>query len=170
MRIVRYYCTSRTNSSDILHWSCALLRCRSTRKRVTSRITSLRRMLSIKRQRDWNIYTLLASYTGTSSLTTSFSPFPSPEGKVRALISDFGLCKKLATGKVSFSKRSGVTGTDGWIAPEMMTNGGRTMCNVDIFSLGCVFHFVLSGGRHPFGDTLRRQANILAGEYSLKFP
>uniref|UniRef100_A0A8D8UKA2 non-specific serine/threonine protein kinase n=1 Tax=Cacopsylla melanoneura TaxID=428564 RepID=A0A8D8UKA2_9HEMI len=93
---------------------------------------------------------------------------PSPEGKVRALISDFGLCKKLAKGKVSFSKRSGVTGTDGWIAPEMMTNSGRTMCNVDVFSLGCVFHFVLSGGRHPFGDTLRRQANILAGEYSLE--
>ncbi|XP_026677750.1 serine/threonine-protein kinase/endoribonuclease IRE1-like [Diaphorina citri] len=93
---------------------------------------------------------------------------PTSEGRVRALISDFGLCKKLASGKVSFSKRSGVTGTDGWIAPEMMANGGRTMCNVDIFSLGCVFYFVLSGGRHPFGDPLRRQANILAGDYSLE--
>jgi len=39
---------------------------------------------------------------------------------------------------------------------------------VDIFSSGCVFYYVLSGGRHPFGDQYRRQANILAGEYDLE--
>lgn len=38
---------------------------------------------------------------------------------------------------------------------------------VDIFSAGCIFYFVISKGQHPFGDALRRQANILAGEYSL---
>ena len=38
---------------------------------------------------------------------------------------------------------------------------------VDIFSSGCVFYYVLSGGLHPFGDQYRRQANILAGEYNL---
>lgn len=27
----------------------------------------------------------------------------------------------------------------------------------DIFSLGCLFYFVLSGGQHPFGDSSRRQ-------------
>lgn len=36
------------------------------------------------------------------------------------MISDFGLCKKLNKDKASLSRRSGVTGTDGWIAPEMM--------------------------------------------------
>lgn len=76
------------------------------------------------------------------------------------MISDFGLCKKLQLGRVSFSRRSGITGTDGWIAPEML-NGERTTCAVDIFSLGCVFYYVLSDGKHPFGDPLRRQANIL---------
>lgn len=85
---------------------------------------------------------------------------PGPRGEVRAMISDFGLCKKLQLGRVSFSRRSGVTGTDGWIAPEML-NGSRTTCAVDIFSLGCVFYYVLSDGKHPFGDPLRRQANIL---------
>lgn len=85
---------------------------------------------------------------------------PGPRGEVRAMISDFGLCKKLQLGRVSFSRRSGVTGTDGWIAPEML-NGNRTTCAVDIFSLGCVFYYVLSDGKHPFGDPLRRQANIL---------
>lgn len=46
---------------------------------------------------------------------------------VRALISDFGLCKKLQGGKMSFSKRSGITGTDGWIAPEMFTNNASVV-------------------------------------------
>ncbi|XP_003699825.1 serine/threonine-protein kinase/endoribonuclease Ire1 isoform X2 [Megachile rotundata] len=91
---------------------------------------------------------------------------PGPRGEVRAMISDFGLCKKLQLGRVSFSRRSGVTGTDGWIAPEML-NGSRTTCAVDIFSLGCVFYYVLSDGKHPFGDPLRRQANILGGESDL---
>ena len=34
---------------------------------------------------------------------------------------------------------------------------------VDIFSAGCVFYYVLSSGSHPFGESLYRQANILAG-------
>lgn len=38
---------------------------------------------------------------------------------------------------------------------------------VDIFSAGCIFYYVVSGGEHPFGDSLRRQANILAGSYQL---
>ena len=40
--------------------------------------------------------------------------------------------------------------------------------SVDIFSSGCVFYYVLSGGRHPFGDQYRRQANILAGDYDME--
>ncbi|XP_037872627.1 serine/threonine-protein kinase/endoribonuclease IRE1 [Bombyx mori] len=91
---------------------------------------------------------------------------PSGTGEVRAMISDFGLSKKLNIGRVSFSRRSGVTGTDGWIAPEMI-NGERTTTSIDIFSLGCVFYYVLSRGQHPFGDVLRRQANILTGDYNL---
>lgn len=53
---------------------------------------------------------------------------PDNKNRVRALISDFGLCKKMNVGKASFSKRSGVTGTDGWIAPEML-KGQRTVNN-----------------------------------------
>lgn len=83
------------------------------------------------------------------------------------MISDFGLCKKLSTGKASFSKRSGITGTDGWIAPEMIA-GRRTTTSVDIFSLGCVFYYVLTKGRHPFGENMKRQANILGADFNLE--
>ncbi|CAH1726019.1 serine/threonine-protein kinase/endoribonuclease IRE2 [Aphis gossypii] len=80
---------------------------------------------------------------------------------VRALISDFGLCKKLQGGKMSFSKRSGVTGTDGWIAPEMFVTNASVTKSIDIFSMGCLFYYILSKGKHPFGDSLWRQARIL---------
>ena len=91
---------------------------------------------------------------------------PDNHNRVRAMISDFGLCKKLNFGKASFSRRSGVTGTEGWIAPEMI-RGHRTTTAVDIFSLGCVFYYVISKGHHPFGENMKRQANILANDYDL---
>ncbi|XP_037118376.1 serine/threonine-protein kinase/endoribonuclease IRE1 [Syngnathus acus] len=95
--------------------------------------------------------------------------FPCASGKVRALISDFGLCKKIQDGQSSFSLRSGVLGTEGWIAPELLENipGSKPTAAVDIFSAGCVFYYVVSGGKHPFGETLMRQMNILSGNYSL---
>ena len=40
-------------------------------------------------------------------------------------------------------------------------------CAVDIFSAGCVFYYVLTKGKHPYGDSLRRQANILSGDHNL---
>lgn len=39
---------------------------------------------------------------------------------------------------------------------------------MDVFSLGCVYYFVLTGGDHPFGDTLRRQSNIHGGDYDVE--
>ncbi|KAI1896112.1 hypothetical protein AGOR_G00091460 [Albula goreensis] len=94
---------------------------------------------------------------------------PGPRGRVRALISDFGLCKKLPAGRHSFSLRSGIPGTEGWIAPEVLldTPKENPTSAVDIFSAGCVFYYVVSRGQHPFGDTIRRQANILSGAYCL---
>uniref|UniRef100_A0A673A004 non-specific serine/threonine protein kinase n=1 Tax=Sphaeramia orbicularis TaxID=375764 RepID=A0A673A004_9TELE len=94
---------------------------------------------------------------------------PSVLGRVRALISDFGLCKKIPDGRSSFSLRSGIPGTEGWIAPEVLheTPGNKPTAAVDVFSAGCIFYYVVSRGQHPFGDALRRQVNILSGEYSL---
>ncbi|CAH2307531.1 serine threonine- kinase endoribonuclease IRE2 isoform X1 [Pelobates cultripes] len=94
---------------------------------------------------------------------------PNAQGKRRTVISDFGLCKKLGVGRNSFSLRSGIPGTEGWIAPEVLRDGPKKnpTSSVDIFSAGCVFYYVLAHGQHPFGDSLRRQGNILTGSYSL---
>ena len=78
---------------------------------------------------------------------------PNQRGEVRAMISDFGLCTKLKTGRMSFSAEDGLAGTDGWVAPEMMVFDGeraRTTCAVDIFSLGLVYYYVYSKGSKIF--------------------
>jgi serine/threonine-protein kinase/endoribonuclease IRE1 len=38
---------------------------------------------------------------------------------------------------------------------------------VDIFSLGCVFYYILSKGEHPFGKRYEREKNILNQKHSL---
>lgn len=45
--------------------------------------------------------------------------------------------------------------------------GKRLTKAIDIFSLGCVFYYILSGGGHPFGDRYLREGNIIRGEYDL---
>jgi len=92
---------------------------------------------------------------------------PGKKGDVRAMISDFGLCKKLKVGRMSFSRRSGVAGTEGWIAPEMLLGHRSTTCMVDIFSMGCVYFYLLTNGKHPFGENFHRQANILSGKANM---
>ncbi len=43
----------------------------------------------------------------------------------------------------------------------------RKTQNVDIFSLGCVFHYVLVPGMHPYGQWYEREANIMQGKADL---
>ena len=57
---------------------------------------------------------------------------PDNSGIIKAMISDFGLCKKLAAGKHSFSKKSGIAGTEGWIAPEMLNSEQRTVSTCSV--------------------------------------
>ena len=61
---------------------------------------------------------------------------------------------------------TGLYGTEGWAAPEVFSRDIRSVtCAVDIFSLGCVYYFCLSGGKHPYGsEVFFRQARIYQGE------
>ncbi|PNJ33099.1 ERN2 isoform 4 [Pongo abelii] len=45
---------------------------------------------------------------------------PDSQGLGRVVLSDFGLCKKLPAGRCSFSLHSGIPGTEGWMAPELL--------------------------------------------------
>lgn len=89
------------------------------------------------------------------------------------------------------------SGTSGWRAPELLlhhdlleispdtissvhsssrhsshgpgsSSGGKRLTkSIDIFSLGCVFFYILTKGGHPFGDRYLREGNIIKGEYDL---
>ncbi|GAX84340.1 hypothetical protein CEUSTIGMA_g11762.t1, partial [Chlamydomonas eustigma] len=56
-------------------------------------------------------------------------------------------------------------GSSGWQAPEQLLarDGGavRQTRSMDVFSLGCVLYYVITGGCHPFGDSYARDSNIL---------
>ena len=88
-------------------------------------------------------------------------------------------------------------GTDGWIAPEVIkgklnrintssfSNSSldsssansfgssnsvdyKSCKQMDIFSLGCLFYYVLTNGHHPFGDhPVERQSNIINNKCTL---
>ncbi|ORY49159.1 hypothetical protein BCR33DRAFT_753224 [Rhizoclosmatium globosum] len=106
----------------------------------------------------------------------------------RILITDFGLCKRLADDQSSFHNTMHTTGgTIGWRAPECMINQledtsesdhsqwvllapsqqMRITKSIDVFSAGCVYYYYLTGGVHPFGDKYTREINILRGNHRL---
>ncbi|CUS23526.1 LAQU0S10e02454g1_1 [Lachancea quebecensis] len=114
---------------------------------------------------------------------------------MRVLISDFGLCKRLEPDQSSFhTKQGNASGTSGWRAPELLDGCAtsdtendascgsaessesyvydsfyhkRLTRAIDIFSMGCVFYYVLSKGSHPFGDKYSRDSNILKESWCL---
>ena len=104
-------------------------------------------------------------------------------------ISDMGLAKKLESDSLSLS--TAAHGTVGWQAPELImarveSSGEDSSINrssgsaegkpgghrvkvskrVDIFSLGCLFYYVLTR-KHPFGDRLIRESNIVTNQCQL---
>lgn len=51
-------------------------------------------------------------------------------------------------------------GSSGWQAPEQLLHWRQTRA-VDLFSLGCVLFFCVTGGKHPYGDSIERDVNIV---------
>lgn len=121
---------------------------------------------------------------------------PLVQQQPRLLISDFGLCKKLEADQNSFRATTAhAAGTSGWRAPELLvdddpnlkppaaaldTNNSEPLVvdsqtkrsatrAIDIFSLGCIFYYCLTGGSHPFDKDgkFMREANIVKGIYDV---
>jgi serine/threonine-protein kinase/endoribonuclease IRE1 len=112
----------------------------------------------------------------------------------RFVISDFGLCRTLPDNVSTLAGTMGNAGTIGWKAPELIgqpkigegrqsstandsTSSNETVSQgvkraVDIFSLGCVFFYVLTNGCHPFDQevseigVVERELNIKKNLYN----
>jgi len=75
-------------------------------------------------------------------------------------LADFDISKLFKTTVGGDLTNTGVTnsaGTWGWMAPEAYQSK-RYDFKEDVWALGCIFGYTLSGGKHPFGDddTLER--------------
>lgn len=85
-----------------------------------------------------------------------------------AKLSDMGISKQLVGDASSLDHRATAVGSSGWRAPEQLRNGRQTRA-IDLFSLGCLLFFCITGGKHPFGTDYVRDGNILNGQFDL-FP
>jgi serine/threonine-protein kinase/endoribonuclease IRE1 len=73
-----------------------------------------------------------------------------------------------ASGLASLSGSTGSGGSSSTLAGVTSTDPSmRLTRSIDIFSLGCIFYFLLTGGEHPFGGRYEREMNILQGKASL---
>ena len=86
-------------------------------------------------------------------------------------LADFGCSRTLPEGRTHLTRTktkddSGYTilrpfGTNGWIAPEILKNERTFTTAADIFPLGLIIAFTLSGGLHPFGDETRMRNELI---------
>uniref|UniRef100_A0A7N0TQU9 non-specific serine/threonine protein kinase n=1 Tax=Kalanchoe fedtschenkoi TaxID=63787 RepID=A0A7N0TQU9_KALFE len=88
------------------------------------------------------------------------------ERSLRAKLSDMGISKQLVGDMSALDNHATGCGSSGWQAPEQLLQGRQTRA-VDVFSLGCVLFFCVTGGRHPFGDRLERDINIVKNKADL---
>ncbi|KAI4327859.1 hypothetical protein L6164_020271 [Bauhinia variegata] len=88
------------------------------------------------------------------------------ERSLCAKLSDMGISKRLLGDMSSLDHNATGCGSSGWQAPEQLTLGRQTR-SVDLFSLGCVLFFCMTGGRHPFGERLERDVNIVKNQMDL---
>ncbi|GMJ02791.1 ARABIDOPSIS THALIANA INOSITOL REQUIRING 1-1, inositol requiring 1-1 [Hibiscus trionum] len=82
------------------------------------------------------------------------------EKNLFAKLSDMGISKRLTGDMSSLTRGATGYGSSGWQAPEQLRQGRQTRA-VDLFSLGCVLFFCITGGKHPYGDSIERDVNIV---------
>ncbi|XP_060192086.1 serine/threonine-protein kinase/endoribonuclease IRE1a isoform X1 [Lycium barbarum] len=83
-----------------------------------------------------------------------------------AKLSDMGISKRLIGDMSSLGHHATGYGSSGWQAPEQLLHGRQTRA-VDMFSLGSVLFFCVTGGSHPFGSPLERDINITKNKVDL---
>ncbi|KAF8035118.1 hypothetical protein BT93_C1222 [Corymbia citriodora subsp. variegata] len=78
-----------------------------------------------------------------------------------AKLCDMGISRCFPKDKSSLGYSSTGCGTFGWHAPEVIKHKGKQKWAMDLFSLGCVLFFCITCGKHPFGEEVHRDYNIV---------
>ena len=66
---------------------------------------------------------------------------------------------QIGEGVSSFYTADASAGTSGWQSCEQLNGDSRQTKAADVFALGCVIFWVISGGQHPFGSTDKPKAS-----------
>ncbi|CAB4034807.1 serine threonine- kinase endoribonuclease IRE1 [Paramuricea clavata] len=95
------------------------------------------------------------------------------------VLADFGISRTLPKEQTTY--RSGVRGTEGWMAVESLPNEDddddylsyediqvRYKKQSDIQVVGMLCYYVLTKGKHPYGTRVHRNSNISKGSFDLK--
>ncbi|MCO5547528.1 hypothetical protein L7F22_000978 [Adiantum nelumboides] len=88
-------------------------------------------------------------------------------GWSQAKLCDMGISKQLADGVTAIDSYSTGSGSSGWQAPEQLQRNVPQTKSMDLFSLGCILFFSITGGYHPFGSRFERDHNIINGKLDL---
>ncbi|XP_073705012.1 probable serine/threonine-protein kinase irlD [Garra rufa] len=83
-----------------------------------------------------------------------------------ARLADFGLSRKLEEGRSTV--HTARAGTLGWEATEILKENSGYKTSSDIQVAGMLVYYILSDGKHPFGDMKDREENIKKGQHSLE--
>lgn len=81
--------------------------------------------------------------------------------KPQIKLADFGLSrfpKSPETGQLTNTSKNRPSGTKGWRTYELY-ECDKYDSKADIFPLGCVFSYTITGGKHPFGDDKKAREN-----------
>jgi len=96
-----------------------------------------------------------------------FVPLPEGTGSSKPLmkLADFGLSKvpKDDNDDITNTNMENPSGSRAWMPPEVYKKE-RIDFKFDIWALGCIFAYTLSGGKHPFGDDMKRIIRIMRGK------
>ncbi|ODQ63386.1 hypothetical protein NADFUDRAFT_84511 [Nadsonia fulvescens var. elongata DSM 6958] len=108
-----------------------------------------------------------SSFRATTAHAAGTSGWRAPE----LLIDDLELFGSNSTSPINSSNsklgdRDGIASTSEPLIIDSLSNRRATRA-IDIFSLGCVFFYILTNGCHPFGDKYLREGNIIRNEYDL---
>lgn len=74
---------------------------------------------------------------------------------------------RLDDSDASQSSRGSVATLNGGNTPPNNSKPTKLTKAVDIFALGCLYYYCLTGGSHPYGDRFEREANIMKDAKSL---
>ncbi|XP_058623727.1 serine/threonine-protein kinase/endoribonuclease IRE1-like [Onychostoma macrolepis] len=83
-----------------------------------------------------------------------------------ARLADFGLSRTLKDGRSTL--HTARAGTRGWEATEILNQHTGYKKSSDIQVAGMLVFYILSDGKHPFGDVKDREENIKTGQYVLQ--